>query len=211
MDFNGVTPYDQLTEKWSPVLDHQAMPEIEDGYRRKVTAALLENQESALREQSLNEAPSSLNHAGSGGLAGVDGSQRPLGGYDPILISLVRRAMPNLMAYDVCGVQPMSAPTGLIFALKSQFSGADRNNEALFAEAGNFGGTGGATAATNFDPLLGVTAGDVSIGRPMSRDSAEALGENDSFAAMAFSIERSTARSFAPSTVLRNLVPSKKI
>ena len=69
MDFNGVTPYDQLTEKWSPVLDHQAMPDIEDGYRRKVTAALLENQESALREQSLNEAPNSLNHAGSGGLA----------------------------------------------------------------------------------------------------------------------------------------------
>ena len=192
MDFNGVTPYDQLTEKWSPVLDHQAMPEIEDGYRRKVTAALLENQESALREQSLNEAPNSLNHAGSGGLAGVDGSQRPLGGYDPILISLVRRAMPNLMAYDVCGVQPMSAPTGLIFALKSQFSGADRNNEALFAEAGNFGGTGGATAAANFDPLLGVTAGDVSIGRPMARVDAEALGENSAFNSMAFSIERTS-------------------
>ena len=86
----------------------------------------------------------------------------------------------------------MSAPTGLIFALKSQFSGADRNNEALFFEAGNFGGTGGATAAANFDPLLGVTAGDVSIGRPMSRDSAEALGENDTFAAMAFSIERTS-------------------
>ena len=195
MDFNGVTPYDQLTEKWSPVLDHQAMPDIEDGYRRKVTAALLENQESALREQSLNEAPNSLNHAGSGGLAGVDGSQRPLGGYDPILISLVRRAMPNLMAYDVCGVQPMSAPTGLIFALKSQFSGADRNNEALFAEAGNFGGTGGATAAGNFDPLLGVTSGDVTssiIGRPMGRDSAEALGENNAFNSMAFSIERTS-------------------
>jgi hypothetical protein len=195
MDFNGVTPFDQLTEKWSPVLDHSDMPRIEDGYKRKVTAALLENQEEALREQHLSEAPNSLNHAGSDGLAGVGGSQRPLGGYDPILISLVRRAMPNLMAYDVCGVQPMSAPTGLIFALKSQFSGTDRNNEALFNEAGNFGGTGGATAAGNFDPLLGFTGSDIGssvIGRPMGRDSAEALGENASFNQMAFSIERTS-------------------
>jgi hypothetical protein len=195
MDFNGVTPFDQLTEKWSPVLDHSDMPRIEDGYKRKVTAALLENQEDALREQHLTEAPNSLNHAGVGGLAGVDGSQRPLGGYDPILISLVRRAMPNLMAYDVCGVQPMSAPTGLIFALKSQFSDTARNDEALFNEAGNFGGTGGATAAGNFDPLLGFTGSDINsniIGRPMSRDSAEALGENSSFSQMAFSIERTS-------------------
>ena len=149
MDFNGVTPYDQLTEKWSPVLDHPEMPSIDDGYRKKVTAALLENQESALREErgNLHELAPVANSAQSAGLAGVNGEQRPLGGYDPILISLVRRAMPNLMAYDVAGVQPMSAPTGLIFALKSQFGdnraatqGSDRLDEALFLEAGNQGG-----------------------------------------------------------------------
>ena len=105
MDFNGVTPYDQLVEKWSPILDHSEMDSIQDGYKKKCTAALLENQEKALREQavqeggsfqSLSEAPS-LNRA-IGGLGGVGGEQRPMGGYDPILISLVRRAMANLMA-----------------------------------------------------------------------------------------------------------------
>tara|TARA_Y100001963_G_scaffold156636_1_gene250741 strand:- start:1930 stop:3378 length:1449 start_codon:yes stop_codon:yes gene_type:complete len=199
MDFNGTTPYDQLAEKWAPVLDHSDMPGIEDNYRRKVTAALLENQEEALREQGLNEA-SPLNSAG-GGLKGVNGEQRPMGGYDPILISLVRRAMPNLMAYDVAGVQPMSAPTGLIFALKAQFGdnaqqtmGTDRLNEALFHEAGNQGGTAGATAAAGFDPLLGYTAADISIARAMSRTEAEALGDfsTNPFAQMAFSIERTS-------------------
>ena len=96
MDFNGVTPYDQLAEKWTPVLDHGDMPAIEDNYKRKCTAALLENQELALKEQALHETPH-LNAAG-GGLKGVNGEQRPMGGYDPILISLVRRAMPNLIA-----------------------------------------------------------------------------------------------------------------
>jgi|TARA_R110002020_G_scaffold241417_5_gene454625 hypothetical protein len=203
MDFNGVTPYDQLTEKWSPVLDHPEMPSIDDGYRKKVTAALLENQESALREErgNLHELAPVANSAQSAGLAGVNGEQRPLGGYDPILISLVRRAMPNLMAYDVAGVQPMSAPTGLIFALKSQFGdnraatqGSDRLDEALFLEAGNQGGTAGATAANSFDPLLGFTAGDISQGRGMARLDAERLGDstNNAFAEMAFSIERTS-------------------
>ena len=200
MDFNGTTPYDQLAEKWAPVLDHSDMPSIEDNYRRKVTAALLENQESALREAGqMNEAVGTANHAGSAGLKGVGGEQRPLGGFDPILISLVRRAMPNLMAYDVAGVQPMNAPTGLIFALKSQFGdnpaatqGTDRLDEALFKEAGNQGGTAGATAAASFDPLLGVTAADISIARGMGRGDAEALGENHAFAEMAFSIERTS-------------------
>ena len=202
MDFNGVTPYDQLTEKWSPVLNHPEMPSIDDGYRKKVTAALLENQESALREEHgmMHEA-APTNAALSSGLGGVNGEQRPLGGYDPILISLVRRAMPNLMAYDVAGVQPMSAPTGLIFALKAQFGdnraatqGSDRLDEALFLEAGNQGGTAGATAANSFDPLLGVTASEVSIARAMARLDAEALGDstNNAFAEMAFSIERTS-------------------
>ena len=194
MDFNGTTPYDQLAEKWSPILDHKDCTPIEDGYKRKVTAALLENQEQAMREQSLQEA-TPVNNAG-GGLKGVNGEQRPMGGYDPILISLVRRSMPNLMAYDICGVQPMNAPTGLIFALKSQYgsnpaqTSTDRNNEALFNEVGSHGGTGGATAAANTDPFLGYTAGDISFKQGMSRSDAEALGDNHGFAQMAFSIER---------------------
>jgi hypothetical protein len=198
MDFNGITPYDQLAEKWAPVLDHGDMPDIQDNYRRKVTACLLENQETAMAEQGLHEA-APMNAAG-GGLQGVNGEQRPMGGYDPILISLVRRAMPNLMAYDIAGVQPMSAPTGLIFALKSQFgsneqeTSTDRNNEAFFNEAGNHGGTAGATAAASFDPLLGTTAADISVARAMTRSQAENLGDstNNPFAEMAFSIERTS-------------------
>ena len=121
MDFNGnaSTPYDQLVEKWSPILDHSDCSPIEDGYKKKCTAALLENQEIAMQEQYLAE--TGLNTVTDTGLRGVDGEQRPLGGYDPILISLVRRSMPNLIAYDICGVQPMNAPTGLIFAMKAQY------------------------------------------------------------------------------------------
>ncbi|MBC8442935.1 MAG: ATP-binding protein, partial [Proteobacteria bacterium] len=196
MDFKGTTPYDQLAEKWSPILDHADCAPIEDGYKRKVTACLLENQEEAMREQHLQEA-SPVNSAG-GGLRGVNGEQRPMGGYDPILISLVRRSMPNLMAYDICGVQPMNAPTGLIFALKAQYgsnaqqTSTDRNNEALFNEVGSHGGTAGATAAAAQDPFLGYTAGDVSFKQGMSRSESEALGDytTNPFAEMAFSIER---------------------
>jgi len=206
MDFNGVTPYDQLVEKWSPILEHPEMDGIEDGYRRKCTAAMLENQERALAEErgyqhNLSEAYplNAVDRAGDTGLAGVNGSQRPMGGYDPILISLVRRAMPNLMAYDICGVQPMSAPTGLIFALKAQHSGgaAAGDQEALFHEAGNRGGTAaaanGATAAADWDPLLGFTGSDISIARAMTRNDAEGLGGGSiGFAEMAFSIERTS-------------------
>jgi len=178
------------------------MEPISDGYKRKVTAMLLENQEAALREEhiswggDLTEGPySSLGgHSTSVALGGVSGQQRPWGGYDPILISLVRRSMPNLMAYDVCGVQPMSAPTGLIFALKAQHgtSPLDGGEEGLFFEAGNAGGTGGATAALAFDPLLGYTAGDISITQGMSRGAAEDLGTQTAFSQMAFSIERTS-------------------
>jgi hypothetical protein len=218
MDFNGTTPYDKLVEKWSPVLDHKDMPDISDGYKRKTTAALLENQEAALREQhgGLHETANSAGSAGS--LAFGDSSATSSGGiaaYDPILISLVRRAMPNLIAYDVCGVQPMSAPTGLIFALKSNFvdlsatsqSGTRGTGEALFAEPGNFGGTGGGShpaggftgyTAGSMDPLFGATAGsngafpNGNLGQGFGRDVAEGLGDSvdRQFGQMAFSIER---------------------
>ena len=147
-------PFDRLMEKWSPILDHGNFESIGDGYKRKVTAALLENQELANRQQYLSEAPTnSLGAAGFGySDNGVPGSRSSaIAGYDPVLISLVRRAMPNLMAYDLAGVQPMSAPTGLIFAMRSKYkdrtSTADNYSEALFQEpSARFAGAGeGAT------------------------------------------------------------------
>jgi hypothetical protein len=131
MNFQENTPYDILTEKWDPVLSHGALPVIKDDYRRKVTAVLLENQEQALRSQHLTEdmasganlgMPSSFTNAGG------------VAGYDPVLISLIRRSMPNLMAYDICGVQPMTAPTGLIFAMRANYQIAGVGN----AYTGNY-------------------------------------------------------------------------
>lgn len=143
MNFQDNTPYDILTEKWNPVLNHEALPTIGDDYRKKVTAVLLENQEQAIRAQHLTEDMTSNNlgmpqsFTNNGGVAG----------YDPVLISLVRRAMPNLMAYDVCGVQPMTAPTGLIFAMRANYGGcaytSNDYTEAMFQEpAPGFGGSG---------------------------------------------------------------------
>ncbi|MFM7853745.1 MAG: hypothetical protein ACKO96_17935, partial [Flammeovirgaceae bacterium] len=115
MDFADTTPYDTLVEKWEPLLDHQALPSIGDYHRKKCTAVLLENQEKALRDQFLAEAGNEMGGAflnpQVGGVV-----NNALAGYSPVLISLVRRAMPNLIAYDITGVQPMTAPTGLIFA-----------------------------------------------------------------------------------------------
>ena len=111
---------EMLQEKWSPVINHGDLPTIDDPYRRAVTSVLLENQEKALREQYLAETP--INAAGGGlGLAVANGNAN-MQGFDQILISLVRRAMPNLMAYDVCGVQPMTGPTGLIFAMRARYT-----------------------------------------------------------------------------------------
>ena len=120
MDFDNQAPMDALCEKWDPLLEHDALPNIEDSYKKKVTAQLLENQEKALREQYLQEAP---NNSMGGNFSDPQvGHAGNLAGYDPVLISLVRRAMPNLMAYDIAGVQPMSAPTGLIFAMRARYT-----------------------------------------------------------------------------------------
>ena len=110
---------EQLQKKWEPVLNHGGLGAIKDNYRRAVTAVVLENQEKALREEksALFEVAAPNNIAGSGASA--------IDRYDPILISLVRRALPNLMAYDVAGVQPMTGPTGLIFAMKSNYTSRD--------------------------------------------------------------------------------------
>jgi len=142
--YEDSTPYDILTEKWEPVLNHNALPAIEDTYKAKVTAVLLENQEYAMRQQRLVE-----DNTLGGPISNVfGGASNNIAGYDPILISLVRRAMPNLIAYDICGVQPMTAPTGLIFAMRPKYdpNGGPRR-EAMYQEAfvpfGGSGGTGG--------------------------------------------------------------------
>ena len=118
--------YDRLVEKWSPVLNEESAGTIKDAHKRSVTAAVLENTEKALAEQQhLTETPANGTSAAAN--------------WNPVLISLVRRSMPNLMAYDICGVQPMSGPTGLIFAMKSLYktdkAGIAQGTEALFNEA----------------------------------------------------------------------------
>jgi hypothetical protein len=145
MNFQENTPYDILTEKWNPVLNHDALPEIKDDYRKKVTAVLLENEEQAIRSQRLNEDMTSNNL----GMPSTFANTGTVSGYDPVLISLVRRAMPNLMAYDICGVQPMTAPTGLIFAMRANYGGNLYSNttpgyaEAMFQEPDpSWGGSG---------------------------------------------------------------------
>jgi hypothetical protein len=174
---------EHLQEKWQPVLEHNDLPEIKDSYKRAVTTVILENQEKALREDRgfLNEA-APTNATGSS----VDN-------WDPILISLVRRAMPNLIAYDVAGVQPMTGPTGLIFAMRSRYT-SQGGTEAFFNEAdSDFSGTG-TQAGTNPAVLNDSSAGTYTNGAGLATSAAEALGDSagNSFAEMAFSIEKQT-------------------
>jgi hypothetical protein len=171
---------EQLTKKWEPVLNHDGLGQISDKYKRAVTAVVLENQERALREErtALFETPAN-NIAGTGA-SDIDR-------YDPILISLVRRALPNLMAYDVAGVQPMTGPTGLIFAMKSAYS-TQAGTEALFNEADtDFAGTGTHAGSNPVD-------GSYTTGTGVATVDAEQLGESGGtdFNQMAFSIEKTT-------------------
>ena len=167
---------EQIEKKWEPVLKHESLPEIKDSYKRSVTAVVLENQEKALREErGIMEAT----HANATG-ASIDN-------YDPILISLVRRALPNLMAYDVAGVQPMTGPTGLIFAMKSHYA-SQTGTEALFNEADtDFSGTG--THAQD-----GAVGAAPTTGTGMSTATAENIGGSGgaTLNEMAFSIEKTT-------------------
>ena len=146
-------PSDKLTSKWSSILDHEALSPIKDPYKRAVTAILLENQEEAQAEERRQQGFLSEAVATNSTGAGINN-------YDPILISLVRRSLPNLIAYDVCGVQPMTGPTGLIFAMRSRYS-SKSGTEALFNEANsgfsstNAGqNTAGFTAQVGSDPVL---------------------------------------------------------
>ena len=134
----------ELLKKWEPILEHSSLPSIKDNYRKEVTAVLLENQEREMAKQQealFEGAPTNSGGAGiaQGGAGSMTGS---VAGFDPVLISLVRRAMPQMIAYDICGVQPMTQPTGLIFAMKSKYTSQD-GTEALFNEAdSDFSGAG---------------------------------------------------------------------
>ena len=208
--------YNQLTEKWAPLLDADGIDKISDSHRRNVTAALLENQEQMLRENAefLGEA-SPTNSAGTGGFSGSAADAGPVAGFDPVLISLIRRAMPNLVAYDLAGVQPMSGPTGLIFAMRSRYTNQS-GTEALFNEPDTaFSGqdsdqslTGGMTdVAAGFgtdsqsgsnpavlNPVGSATTSAYNVGQGMTTGESEALGDgaNNHFQEMAFSIEKVT-------------------
>lgn len=180
-----------LLKKWKPILEHDALPEIKDRYRREVTAILLENQEREMAKQSqaLFEA-SPTNSGGTGlGLGHAGGETGGVAGYDPVLISLVRRAMPQMIAYDICGVQPMTQPTGLIFAMKSRY-GNQGGAEALFNEADTDVSGTGTQVGTN------PTEAGYERGTGMTTESGERLGQGGSgdgaFAEMAFSVERTS-------------------
>jgi hypothetical protein len=203
---------EELQKKWQPVLEHPDLSEIKDPHRRAVTATLLENQEKSAREQGFGsggyQAPSLLGEASPTNAMGASSSIAGDGNvdiFDPVLISLVRRSMPNLIAYDVAGVQPMSGPTGLIFAMRPQYA-SQGGTEALFNEANtNFSavannGVGGVTwttvdaaaAATGDDPTARGSGTGYTVGAGLSTSTAEALGDadNNSFSEMAFSIEK---------------------
>ena len=198
---------EQLEQKWAPVLDHAGANPIKDSYRRAVTALVLENQEKAMAEERgmLNEVTNSV---GTGGYGGSSAAAGPVAGYDPILISLVRRALPNLMAYDIAGVQPMTGPTGLIFAMRSRRGDNRGTNETFFDEVlTSFTSQNSNAAASGAGTLTGVgshtgsnpvsnTADSTTYttGKGMSTSHAEALGDsgNNAFAEMNFSIEKVT-------------------
>jgi len=203
-----------LQEKWAPILDYSGMDQIKDAHRRSVTAILLENQERELREERdfLYESPTNFANAagtsgGFGGSAqGVTGS--PTAGFDPVLISLIRRSMPNLIAYDLCGVQPMNGPTGLIFAMRSRYTDQS-GTEAFYNEAdtrfsaqnaanslvsGNVGfGTTVAQTGTN-PSVLNDNSATYNVSTGMNTGDSEALGDaaSNQFNEMAFSIEKVT-------------------
>jgi hypothetical protein len=183
-----------LQEKWQPVLEHADLPEIKDAYRRAVTTVILENQEKALKED----------RAFLGEAAPTNSTGSAIANWDPILISLVRRSMPNLIAYDICGVQPMTGPTGLIFAMKSRYA-SQSGTEALFNEADTdfsarnaagsaLTGAGDAHSGTNPAVLNDSSAGTYTRGQGHTTAEGEALGDaaGNSFAEMAFSIEKAT-------------------
>ena len=215
---------EQLQEKWAPLLNHEGLDAIKDSHRRALTAVLLENQEKFLREQSAFESGTSMltetpnmNTGSSASAAGFSGSAAdagPVAGFDPVLISLIRRSMPNLVAYDLAGVQPMNGPTGLIFAMRSRYENQS-GDEAFFNEVDSaFSGQDagfdltsrmtdaavgmGSTAQSGSNPSLLNPTGSAdntayNVGQGMGTEESEALDSGDNaFNQMAFSIEKVT-------------------
>ena len=196
---------DKLLEKWQPILDSEDAPKLVDRHRKAVTATVLENTEKALAEER-NHQGFQLNEVAANNVS------TNIDNWDPILIGLVRRAMPNLLAYDICGVQPMTGPTGLIFAMKSRYT-SQTGDEALYNEADtDFSGTGtqgggSSSLVGDINPpgTTGESSADTSggadnvedafgLGTGMTTDAAEALGDGGgtNFAEMAFSIDKTT-------------------
>ena len=204
---NNNQSFDQLIEKWSPVLNEESAGSIKDHHRKAVTAAVLENQERAIMEERQASAGFMTEAAPTNSTGGN------VNNWDPILISLVRRAMPNLMAYDLCGVQPMSGPTGLIFAMRSKYG--NQGAEALGLQEPDSAFSGKDTSSQSGDPS-GLSAFDPAdpsasptqvvdtMGRPMGTSEAEALGAGGNggqFNEMSFSIEKTSVE--AKSRALR--------
>jgi len=207
---------EHLQEKWAPLLNYEGLDPIKDSHRRAVTAVLLENQEKFLREEQsfsngfLTESPT--NDAGTGGFGGSAAPGGPVAGFDPVLISLIRRAMPNLVAYDLAGVQPMSGPTGLIFAMRSRYTNQagtesffDEANTAFSGQSASFNNVSGMTSATSgmgttaqsgsnpglLNPTATASETGYNVGQAMTTGDAEGLGDTSGqFNEMAFSIEK---------------------
>jgi len=203
---------DALIKKWQPVIEHTDLPKIEDSHKRSVTAQLLENQQNAAREQASHQGGSHgitlLGEAAPTNAMGASSSTASAGSvdiFDPVLISLVRRSMPNLIAYDIAGVQPMTGPTGLIFAMRSRYD-SQTGTEALFNEAdtshsasaaGNTASIQAANASagtgqTGTDPNDRASGSGYTVETGMSTADAEKLGDTatNAFNEMAFSIEK---------------------
>lgn len=173
---------EQIIAKWTPILEHPELAPITDPYKKAVTAMVLENQQNALdsEKQAINEtAPTNV----AGGMSN----------FDPILISLVRRSLPNLIAYDIAGVQPMTGPTGLIFALRSRYNNQS-GTEAFFNEANTvFSGIVGGAADTANNPVANVAdPAAFTTGKGMATSVAEALGSSTAFPEMAVTIDKVT-------------------
>jgi hypothetical protein len=205
---------EEIQNKWAPVLDHDGLGTIKDQHRRSVTAIMLENTERALTESAAHGSYQTLTETSSTtpvNFMGASSSTAGAGGidtFDPVLISLVRRSMPNLIAYDICGVQPMTGPTGLIFAMRSRYAN-QTGDETFYNEVNTaFTGAGGLTGvnsntfglgfkgtipgATNTTPLTATNTYNTGVG--MNTSNAEALGvdSGNSFPQMGFSIEKVT-------------------
>ena len=205
-----------LQEKWAPLLNAEGVNAITDSYKKSVTAILLENQENFLRQERMLTEASPTNSAGANGFTGAADAAGPVAGFDPVLISLIRRSMPQLIAYDICGVQPMTGPTGLIFAMRTRYTNQS-GTEAFFNEADSAfsGQNSGLSLSAGFadanagvgttsqrgsnpsilnDSPVGVGSTSYNVGGGMGNAEAEALGDasGNHFNEMSFSIEKVT-------------------